>query len=99
MLFNLKDIRAGKARNGYSMSATLLADGAPVCFMEDDGDGSQPKFDILNKELFADIDARINALPELFVAQYGMNMKIDLCMFIDLLHYALETKSEFTLLK
>lgn len=96
--FNLKNIKTWNSRNGYGMNATLVIDNVSVCVMNDIGEGSQPSFDIIDQNLFNQLQAKIEELPEIFVEQYECELKIDLCMFIDILHYALESKTEFKLL-
>ncbi len=96
--YNLTNIKTWNSRNGYGMIATLMINEKEVCTMRDLGDGSQPVFDIHEQELFNELSHDIEALPVMFVEQYGCELKIDMCMFIDLLHYALESKTAFKLL-
>jgi hypothetical protein len=97
-IYNLKNIRHWESRNGYGMIATLVINNIDVCTMTDNGDGSQPAFNILEPMLFRELSKKIDQLPELFIEQYGCDLKLDICMFIDLLHYSLETKTDFKLL-
>lgn len=98
MIYNLKNIRTWNARNGYGMEATLVINNKEVCTMTDLGDGSHPQFNVKEQKAFDQLTKTINELPEMFLEVYGCELKIDVCMFIDLLNYALETKTEFKLL-
>lgn len=102
MIFNLTNIKTAKSRNGFSMIAKFHINGIFVADFEDKGDGSQP-FLYINRnptamELFAEFDSKIEALPEMYVEQYDMNLKIDKYFFIDILHAAIINKTEFKLL-
>ncbi len=96
--YNLKNIRTWNSRNGYGMSATLLINEKEVCDLYDIGDGSQPKLTAKNEVLFNQLNRKIHELPELFIEEYGCELKIDMPLFIDMLHYALVNKTEFKLL-
>jgi hypothetical protein len=97
-MYDLKNIETHESRNGYSMKATLLINNIEVCTMRDEGDGSMPAFDIHDPKAYNKIIADLEKLPVAFVTEYDSEVKIDLCIFIDLLNYALETKTEFKLL-
>lgn len=96
--YNLSNIKTFNARNGYGMVATLLINEKPIAVMDDRGDGSEPFFDIIDIDAFAKLECDIAALPEMYVAEADCELEIDLSMFVCLLHYALETKTPFTLL-
>lgn len=96
--YNLKNILTAESRNGFSMSSTLTINDKPVCRMNDIGDGSLPSFEIYDQQLFNELNHDIANLPAMFIIQYGCELKIDMGMFIDILHYALATKTEFKLL-
>lgn len=103
MKFNLTDIQMAPSRNGYSMSAKFWINDVHVADFEDRGDGGEPLLYInMNPEalkLAAHFDAAIEQLPPIYHKKYDQWMKIDQYMFIDMLHLALETKSEFKLLE
>lgn len=100
--YNLTNIKTKRSRNGYAMSATFQINGIDVATFEDKGDGSAPGYCIYCNpdalKLAAEFDSDIEMLPELFIEQYGMNIKIDIPMFIDMLHAAIVNKTEFKLL-
>ena len=102
MKFNLTDIKMAKSRNGLSMSAKFWINDIHVADFEDKGDGGQPNLyincDPVSLKLAAEFDAAIESLPELYIKEYDMNMKIDQYFFIDMLHAALVNKTEFNLL-
>lgn len=102
MNFNLTNIRMAESRNGYSMSCTLLINDIEVADFEDKGDGSEPMFYISltppGRDLFLEWEAELEKLPPVYYAQHGQHLKVDKAMFIDLLHYALQTRTDFKLL-
>jgi len=96
--FNLTNIKTWNSRNGYGMSATLLIDQKAACSLYDIGDGSQPDVEVISPELYNKLTSKLETLPEMEVMGDGYMVKIDVPMFIDLLHYALESKTPFNLL-
>lgn len=103
MLFNLTDIKTFKSRNGYGMTAKFWINNIHVADFQDNGDGGQPflyinLFDSDATKLFAEFDAAIDELPELYIESFDHYIKIDQYFFIDLLHAALINKTEFKLL-
>jgi hypothetical protein len=104
MKFNLTEIKTAPSRNGLSMTAKFWIDGIYVADFEDKGDGGQPFiyiniYDRKAMELFAQFDAAIDMLPEIYFKEYDHHMKIDQYFFIDMLHAAIVNKQEFKLLE
>ena len=98
MKFNLKNVKTWNSRNGYGFCGTLVINNIDVCTMIDPGDGSQPRFEVLNKELFSKWEAGVKQIGEIFIPDYGCSVVVDNGLFIDLLHSALINKTDFNLL-
>lgn len=98
MKFELMNIKTAESRNGFSMTCDLLINRFPVCRMRDRGDGSEPSFDIINPKLYSEWEIALSTLPPVYIEQYQMDLQIDKCMFIDLLHAASVNKTKFKLL-
>lgn len=96
--YNLINIQTAPSRNGYSLKATLTIDGLDACTIQDDGDGSEPIFRTINLDLYTQLKKDISLLPPVYVKAYDMEMKIDVGLFIDILHLAIVNKTEFNLL-
>lgn len=102
MQFNLTDIKTADSRNGFSMTAKFWINDTYVADFEDRGDGSEP-FLCINMnpqamQLAAKFDAAIEGLPKIYIDHLDTEIKIDLYLFIDLLHAAIINKTEFKLL-
>ncbi len=102
MNFNLRDVKYAESRNGYAMYAKFFINDIFVAHFIDKGDGSQPDFKFTihpqAKPLFNELKSRLETLPEVFIEEVGMELKIDEYLFIDLLHAAIINKQEFKLL-
>lgn len=96
--FKLVNIEMYPSRNGYTLDATLLMNGDFVCDIEDKGDGSLPILRKVNQPVLDKIISALEQLPPQFIDSYGCELKVDIYLFIDLLNYAQETKTEFKLL-
>ncbi len=102
MKYNLTDIQTAKSRNGCSLYAKFWIVGVMIGEIYDKGDGSEPTF-VLSKSIGAKIlynkfISEIETLPEMYIEQVDMEIKIDQYLFIDLLHDSIVTKTEFKLL-
>lgn len=93
MKFNLINIRTASSRNGFSMSCTLVINTTKVCNFIDKGDGSMPSFEVLDTELYNIWVEGVSQIGEVYVDGIG-EVEVDTAMFIDLLHYAMELKSD-----
>lgn len=98
MKFTLINIRTASSRNGFSMSATLVINDKSVCDFYDKGDGSMPRFDIINEDLYNTWCIGCFEIGEIYIDGLG-DVEVDTTMFINLLHYAMESKTNFTLLE
>ena len=102
MTYNLTNIKTSRSHNGYAMSCLFLIDGITVANFVDKGDGSEPTFygnpNDTAKKLMAEFENKLAGLPEIYMPDYGMDLKIDRSLFIDLLHAAIVNKTEFKLL-
>ena len=94
----LTNIKTARSRNGYSLKAKLLIDNNEVCLIDDLGDGSMPKITIINPIIYNELESKISELPEIYVPEYDMCLKIDITMFMDMLHASQISKKPFNLL-
>lgn len=94
MNFNLSHIKTAKSRNGFSMSAKFYIDGIAVADFRDAGDGGEPSFYVYEngKADFKKFENELEKQPPFFMENYGMELKVDKGLFIDLLHAAIINK-------
>ncbi len=97
--FQLKNIQTAPSRNGFSLIADLYINDRWTLTIDDRGDGSYPNIVVHDRWMNYQMEEILKELPEVYFPAFDHFIKIDMGLFIDLLHASIVEKREFKILE
>lgn len=63
-IVTLKNVKSFRGREGHGLNADVYVNGKKCCFIMDDANGGEYRYEVYDKELFKDFEAYAKAQPQ-----------------------------------